>query len=128
MSEINMNDKSMHALLVVLSTKQASSLAIEELRRNVQAPDHEAYKNWDYYDKLSVSIANVLMENNVITHSELDAEMHGNSTHVGHDHHAADAHVECSPDAHEHCQKEAKEHHPHHRKYISHLLRIFILL
>ena len=74
-------ETSIHALLVVLSTKKPQALAsTDELRRCVEALEPAVYNSWGYYDRWSVALANILLERGVITQAELDEEINGDAS------------------------------------------------
>jgi nitrile hydratase len=68
-----------HALLVVLSTKQPPLATTDQLRRCVEGLEPEAYASWGYYDKWSVALTTILLEIGVITQAEMDAELNGDA-------------------------------------------------
>lgn len=69
-------EKSVHALLVILSTKMPMPLiTTDELRRAVESLDPQAYDTWSYYDRWAAAIASLLLERGVINDDELHAEL-----------------------------------------------------
>lgn len=64
-----------HALLVILVGN--GYLTTDELRRNIEAMDGDHYRLRSYYCKWATSMALGLLERNVLTHSDLDAELLG---------------------------------------------------
>ncbi len=69
-------ERSIHALLAILSTKKPSPLlTTDELRRAVEALNESVYHNWGYYEKWAVAITTIMLERNVITQDEFDYEL-----------------------------------------------------
>lgn len=72
---------SIHALLVLLAQHTPFPLlTTDELRRGVENLEPKAYSTWEYYEKWSASMAQILLERGVITQDELDQELLGNSS------------------------------------------------
>jgi len=66
-------EKSIHALLVCLARKNL--LTTDELRRGVESLEEDSYHRWGYYDRFAASMTKILLERNVISEGELNAEL-----------------------------------------------------
>lgn len=63
----------MHALLVHLCISQL--MTTDELRRGVEGLEEEKYIEFSYYGRWAASMAQVLIERNLITHEEFNEEL-----------------------------------------------------
>ncbi|CAM9350335.1 unnamed protein product [Ectocarpus fasciculatus] len=73
---------SIHALLILLSTKSPPMLSTDELRRGVEGLEEPAYKSWGYYEKWGASMSKILLERGVISEAELNLELFGSDAHA----------------------------------------------
>jgi hypothetical protein len=68
-------EKRVDALMVLLSAPQRRLLAVDELRRNIEALPPDAYERMSYYERWVNSIAHVMLQRGVITSDELGRKM-----------------------------------------------------
>ena len=68
---------SIHALLVLLSSRSPQLMTTDELRRAVEALPEDIYAQWGYYEKWAAAMATILLERGVISAPEFDEELYG---------------------------------------------------
>jgi hypothetical protein len=73
-------ERSIHALLAVLSTRNPCMLTTDELRRATEAMEKGAYYSWGYYERWAAAMTTIMLERQVITQDEFDAELNGDSS------------------------------------------------
>ncbi len=65
-------DKSVDALLYLLSAPTRPLITVDELRRAIEALPPDDYRRLGYYEKWLAAIASLLVEKGVLTRGEID--------------------------------------------------------
>lgn len=68
-------DKSVDALLYLLSAPERRLMTVDELRRGIEALSPEDYRRLAYYEKWISSIAAILVEKGVLDRAAIDARI-----------------------------------------------------
>jgi nitrile hydratase len=73
-------ERSIHALLVILSCKAPPLLTTDELRRAVEGLEQTSYEKWGYYERWCAAMTTLLIERGIISENELNLELNGDSS------------------------------------------------
>lgn len=73
--ELSLYEKRVDAMVNLLGGNKRGAFKIDALRRVIEAYAEQEYDTTDYYDKWVRAVRNLVLEQEVVTREELDAEI-----------------------------------------------------